>query len=275
MTTPPKESKMSEVTGQEGATGNSNAPEGQVTGNTGVTGTGEPTAATTPNPVVPNQPAVNYEAKYKELQRAYTQETQRRSQVEKQWQTLESRMAEQAKHLAELRKQPYDREKFLAEFQEKGPDSLRPYWEDNLKALREENSKTIGEQANEIRELKTNFALDQRRHDSENYPDFRKLEPVIVELMSDPDNPVDFTKPIGQVIDVLYQLARQSSSAEAIRQAEAQGQRTAESNLVRESRTTVTGGGKAASITKPDTSKMSLSELRDHAIQLNGVADRD
>lgn len=275
MTNPPKESKMSEVTGQEGATGDSNAPTEQVTGNTGVTGTGEPTAATTPKPVVNDQPAVNYETKYKELQRAYTQETQRRSSLERQWSTIESRMAEQAKTLAELRKQPYDREKFLAEFQEKGPDVLKPYWEENINGLKEEYNKTINEQSAQVRGLQTRIALNERRSDSENYPDFRKLEPVIVELMNDPNNPVDFTKPIDQVIDVLYQLARQTSSAEAIRQAEASGQRKAESNLVRESKTTVTGGGKAASITKPDPSKMSLSDLRAHAIELNGVADRD
>lgn len=258
--TPPVESK----TGSE---------EGQ--GNTGVSGEGKGNAASTPNPIPVNQPTVNYEAKFKELQRAYTQETQKRSQIEKQWNTIERRMEEQAKALAELRKQPYDRDKFLAEFQEKGPDALTPYWEEKLNGLKDENSKTVAEVQAESRGLRTKMALMERRSDAENYPDFRKLEPVIVELLNDPNNPVDFSKPIDQVIDVLYSLARQSSSAEAIRQAEAAGAATAENKLVRESRTTVTGGGKAASITKPDLSKMTTAELREHMIALNGVVDRD
>lgn len=244
-------------------------------GNTGVDTAGKVNAAPTPNPGVVNQPTVNYEAKYKELQRAYTQETQRRSQVEKQWSTIERRMEEQAKALAELRKQPYDRDKFLAEFQEKGPDALAPFWEERLNGLKDEHSKSLSQIQSENRGLKTKFALMERRSDSENYPDFRKLEPVIVELLNDPDNPVDFSKPIDQVIDVLYSLARQSSSAEAIRQAEAAGAASAESKLVKESRSTVTGGGKAASITKPDLNKMTTAEMREHMIQLNGVVDRD
>lgn len=253
----------------------SNAGNESVVGNTASVEAEKGNAASTPNPVKVDQPAVNYEAKYKELQRAYTQETQRRSAVEKQWETISSRMEEQAKMLAELRKQPYDRDRFLAEFQEKGPDALKPFWEEQLKAIQEEHSKSVSSISVENRGLNTKIALMERRSDSENYPDFRKLEPVIVELLNDPDNPIDFSKPIGQVIDVLYQLARQTSSAEAIRQAEAAGAASAENKLVRESKSTVTGGGKAASITKPDLNKMTTAELREHFVQMNGVVDRD
>lgn len=253
----------------------SNAGNESGQGNTASVEAGKGNAASTPNPVKVDQPAVNYEAKYKELQRAYTQETQRRSQVEKQWATIEKRMEDQAKALAELRKQPYDRDRFLAEFQEKGPDALKPFWEEHLNALKEEHSKSVSQSQSEARALRTKIALMERRSDSENYPDFRKLEPVISELLNDPDNPIDFTKPIDQVIDVLYQMARQTSSAEAIRQAEAAGAASAEQKLVKESKSTVTGGGKAASITKPDLSKMSTSEMREYFVQMNGVVDRD
>ncbi len=240
------------------------------------------TAATTPNPVTKDQPAVDYAAKYKELQKAYTQETQRRAAVERErqslegkWSGVEKRLEEQAKHLAELRKQPYDREKFLAEFQDKGPEILKPLWQEDINSVKTEYSKTIEGQASQIREMRTAMAVQERRFDTDNYPGFRKLEPVIGEMLNDPNCPVDFSKPIGEVIDVLYSLARQSNSAEAIAEAEKAGAKKAEANLVRESRTTVTGGGKAASTTKPNLADMTTSDLRKHLIELNGIADRD
>jgi len=269
---------------ESGATGEdtSNVPEvnGEGSVASGVTDKG--TAATTPNPVTKDQPAVDYAAKYKELQRAYTQETQRRAASEKErqalegkWGSVEKRLEEQAKHLAELRKQPYDREKFLAEFQDKGPEILKPLWLEDINSVKTEYGKTVNELQTQIREQRTAMAVQERRFDSENYPGFRKLEPVISEMLNDPNCPVDFSKPIGEVIDVLYSLARQSNSAEAIAEAEKAGAKKAEANLVRESRTTVTGGGKAASTSKPDLQALSTAELRKHLIELNGIADRD
>lgn len=245
------------------------------------TATGQPNgneAASPAAPITPVQPVtptVNYEAKYKELQRAYTQETQRRSALEKQWGGVSSKLEEQAKILAELRKQPYDREKFLTEFQDKGPEVLRPIWSEDINAVKQEYSKQFTTMQDELRSLRTNAAFDQRRHDSENYPDFRKLEPVISEIMADPNCPVDFSKPVGEVIDILYSLARQNSSVEAVKEAEAAGAKAAESRLVKESNATVTGGGKAAAITTPDLSKMSMAELRKYFVSVNGVVDRD
>ena len=252
---------------------NVTAPEGKGSMESAPAGKGS--AATPANAAVVDQPTVNYEAKFKELQRAYTQETQRRAAVEKQWGGVSSKLEEQAKILAELRKQPYDRDKFLAEFQDKGPDALKPYWEEQINSVKQEYSKASEAQATETRQLRTSVAVMERRADPENYPDFRKLEPVISELMDDPNCPVDFSKPIGEVLDVLYRLARQTNSTDAILEAEKAGAKKAEANLVRESRTTVTGGGKAASTTTPDTSKMSVAELREHMVKLNGVVDRD
>ena len=254
------------------------SPETEVV-NTSVTGQPDGSQAATPavptTPVQPATPTVDYAAKYKELQRAYTQETQRRSALEKQWGGVSSKLEEQAKILAELRKQPYDREKFLNEFQEKGPEVLRPIWSEDINAIKQEYSKQFDSQSQEIRQLRTEQALDRRRYDSESYPDFRKLEPVIGEMLNDPNCPVDYSKPIGEVLDVLYSLARQNSSVEAVKLAEASGAAAAESRLVKESKATVTGGGKAASITTPDTSKMSTEELRKYFISLHGVVDRD
>lgn len=244
----------------------------------GATVTGEeakPEAAASTESSKPAQPAVDYEKQYKELQRAYTRETQNRSGYERRLEAIQSQMEAQAKHLAEMRKQPYNRDQFLKEFQDKGPDSLLPYWEENLKGVKSEYSKQISEQSKQIRELSTKLVVNERRQDVENYPDFRKLEPIISEIMADPNCPVDFTKPMDQVVDALYQLARQSNSAEAIKTAESNGRRQADASLVRESKTTVTGGGKAAGTSKPDTSKMSLEELRKHFVAQVGEVERD
>jgi hypothetical protein len=272
------EPNESAATGEEVSNGAEVTDKGSVASE----GTDKGSAATTSKTVTQDQPAVDYAAKYKELQRAYTQETQRRATIEKQnqalegkWGSVEKRLEEQAKHLAELRKQPYDREKFLAEFQDKGPEILKPLWLEDINAVKTEYGKTVSDLQTEIRNQRTAMAVQERRFDSDNYPGFRKLEPVISEMLNDPNCPVDFSKPIGEVIDVLYSLARQSNSAEAIAEAEKAGAKKAEANLVRESRTTVTSGGKAASTSKPDLQNMKLDELRKHLIELNGIADRD
>lgn len=260
----------------------SNGAEGNENGSMASEAADKGTAATTPNPVAKDQPAVDYAAKYKELQRVYTQETQRRAALERQhsdlsnkWGSVEKRLEEQAKHLAELRKQPYDREKFLAEFQDKGPEILKPLWLEDINSVKNEYSNTVKGLESQIREQRTAMAVQERRFDTENYPGFRKLEPVIGEMLNDPNCPVDFSKPIGEVLDVLYSLARQSNSAEAIVEAEKAGAAKAEAKLVRESKTTVTGGGKAASTSKPDLQALSTADLRKHLIELNGIADRD
>lgn len=270
---------MEQPTEGQAGSGEPTTPAGTEVVDTTATGQPGSNVAASPaapiTPVQPVTPTVNYEAKYKELQRAYTQETQKRSQLEKQWGGVSSRLEEQAKILAELRKQPYDREKFLAEFQDKGPEVLRPIWSEDINAIKQEYSKQFDSQSAEIRTLRTEQALDRRRHNGDDYPDFKKLEPVIGEMLNDPNCPVDFSKPIGEVLDVLYQLARQTSSVEAVKLAEKSGAASAESRLVKESKATVTGGGKAASITKPDLDKMNVDELRKYFIGLNGVVDRD
>ncbi len=255
----------------------SNAAPATNVGNTASVGQ-EPSSAaatTVQKPVDQPAPQVNYEAKYKELQRAYTQETQKRANFERQWAQITAKLEEQAKHLAELRKQPYDREKFLAEFQDKGPEVLRPIWAEDINAVKTEYSKQLDSYRQQMEGMAWKLTLSEFRSDAENYPDFKKLEPVIAQMLEDPNCPVDFSKPKEHVVAALYQLARQTSSAEAIKMAEAEGQKKAEARIVKESKATVTGGGKAASISQPDLSKMDVKALRDYYVQLNGVVDRD
>jgi hypothetical protein len=260
-----------------GTTGeSSNVPANNDAGATATEQTGEATTASTSASTKPVQPAaVDYERQYKELQRAYTRETQSRSGYEKRLEAIQQAMDAQAKHLAEMRKAPYNRDQFLKEFQDKGPDVLTPYWDEHLKGVKESYDKQLIAQDQRVRELETKLIVNERRGDTENYPDFKKLEPVIAEIMADPKCPVDFTKPMDQVVDALYQLARQSNSAEAIKAAEANGRKTADANLVRESRTTVTGGGKAVGTAAPDLSKMNLAELRKHVVAQVGEVERD
>jgi hypothetical protein len=255
--------------------GASNVSPNNDAGNTATGETGEANVASTQTKTSPVQPAVDYEKQYKELQRAYTRETQNRSAYEKRLDAIQNAMDAQAKHLAEMRKQPYNRDQFLKEFQDKGPEVLTPYWEEHLKGVKESYDKQLQAQSNELRTVQTRMIVAERRNDPENYPDFKKLEPIISDIMNDPNCPVDFTKPMDQVVDALYQLARQNNSAEAIKAAEANGRKTADANLVRESRTTVTGGGKAAGTTAPDLSKLSLAELRKHVVSQVGEVERD
>lgn len=232
-------------------------------------------AAPAAKPEVVEQPKTDYEKQFKELQRDYTRKAQSVTQLEKQFKQMQSQYATQAEQLAKLSKAPFDREKFLAEFQEKGPAALDSYVEEHTAKLRNDYDKRLSDSDARNHKLETRLAVIDRRNDPDNYPDFRKLEPKISELMSDPNCPVDFAKPMDEVLDALYKLAREASSVEAIKVAEANATKKAEANLARESVTTVAGGGKAAGTPVPDMDKLSLSELRERMIQLHGVVDRD
>jgi hypothetical protein len=249
------------------ATGSANTKDSAVPGKVN--------AAPAAKPGVTEQPKPDYETQFKELQRDYTRKSQSISQLEKQFKQMQDRYSAQAEQLAKLSKAPFDREKFAAEFNEKGPEALAPFFEDREKKLRDDYDKRLADSDARNLRYESKLLVLERRADAENYPDFRKLEPKISELMSDPNCPVDFTKPLDEVMDALYKLAREASSVEAVKVAEAEGKAKAEANLARESATTVAGGGKAAGTPIPDPNKLSLSEMRERVIQLHGVVDRD
>jgi len=80
----------------------------------------------------------------------------------------------------------------------------------------------------------------------------------------------------GDALDVLYKLANDRSAGEAVKLAEKQGYDKATKELVKESKTTVTGGGKTAGSTVPDLNKVSdVDKLREIVSQMHGIADRD
>lgn len=217
----------------------------------------------------------DYESRYKEVQRAYTQESQRRAGLEKKVQEIEQRFSEQAKQVAALSKQPYDPEKFLTEFRDKGPAALDTYYEEKITSLKEEYGKQSTEYKTAVKNLEGKILVMERRSDAENYPDFRKLEPRIAEMIDDPKTAVDFTKPAAEVLDALYKLAREGSSVEAIKEAEHNATAKAEASLVKESKTTMTGGSRTVGMAIPDLDKLDMDKVREHFAKLNGIVDRD
>jgi ribosomal protein S11 len=81
---------------------------------------------------------------------------------------------------------------------------------------------------------------------------------------------------IAECLDALYKLAKDRSSEQAIQEAVKIGEKKAEEKLVKESKTTVTGGGKSSGSAVPDFNKIDdVVKLREIVSQLHGVADRD
>lgn len=217
---------------------------------------------------------------YEELRKQFTKITQEYSKDRKVYGQTARELAElkqaQAK-LTELLQQatqkPIDPAQFWQDLQSQGPAALDAYLEAKMQAERDSWSKNHAELVN--RNLAQESLLQKmiRRQDAQNYPDFAALEPVMQEIADDPEAPIDWTKPIPEIYDALYKLARDSNSEKAVQQAHTMGRQEAEAALAKEAATAVAGGGKAPGTTVPDMKTMSAAEMRKMFISTNGLAD--
>ena len=167
----------------------------------------------------PLKPAFDYERAYKELHGGFTKATQRVSTIEKEFAKYRE-MIEAANYkplsAEEIEKRVVGYDKQFSSLGEK----LMAY---------------------EIKD-----ALRDRRGDSELYPNFRQLEPVMKEIADSANCPIDINnQPIEVVLDALYKLAREQNSSAAVSQAKELGRKEAEVSLAKEAKSAVAGGGKS------------------------------
>lgn len=212
---------------------------------------------------------VNQTKAYKEIRKEFTRRTQHEAELQK-------KLNQVYETLAKATETPIDPEQFIRDLQAHGPKALEPHFQKWVSPIKEQYDKTIGERDSRILNLETSLEIQKRRLDSGSYPDFATLEPIMNEIANDDNCPVNWDMSVGESLDVLYKLAKDRSAVQAVKIAEQHGYNKATKELVKESKTTVTGGGKTAGTTVPDLNKVTdIDKLREIVAQMHGIADRD
>jgi hypothetical protein len=166
--------------------------------------------------------------------------------------------------LAKATEKPYNPEEFKKDFETKGPDALKPYIEKMLGELRTDYDKRISDTDSRAKNMENRYEVALRWKDDENYPNFSQLWPQILELIKQPNCPIDCTQPTGRILDAAYKLVVSQSSNAAVKEAVEIGKKTKENELRKEAQTSVTGGGKKGSFSIQDLEKMDLGKLEEH-----------
>lgn len=263
---------------------NQTAPEQGQAGKADVQNASGPAQAvdtTTPAQKVDQtaQPEFDLRKSYEELRKEFTRATQERSTYRKEaemtrteLQALKKAQADLSQMLSKATEKQISPEEFLRDLQAHGPKALDSYLDKKVKSVEEAYNKKLSEQSSQYYALESEIERMRRESDHENYPDFKKLFPVMAEMAQSGDYPVDFNQPTGKIYDALYALARAQHSEEALKQAEQIGRQQAEAGLVKESQATVTGGGKTGSSANPADIK-DIKKLRDFFVQQLGESE--
>lgn len=201
---------------------------------------------------------------YSELRRDYTRRTQYEADLKKQIETL-------SRAFAEATKEEMSPEDFVKNIQTQGIKALNPLREQWIKEVQEKYDTELSSRDSTIGKLRTDFAIMQRQLDTENYPDFAKLRPLMHELASSENCPVNLDGDLDLALDSLYKMARSLSMETAVKEAEIKGRQKAEVQLAKEAATSVATGGKSGLPTDP--SKMSVEQLRAAFVQRIGEAE--
>jgi len=199
---------------------------------------------------------------YMELRREFTRRTQHESELQKKIDNLMSIVSKAAEV-------PIDPEQFFKGLQTQPLETLQPLFSKHVDGIKTEYEKKFEEMTERVTKSEYRAEKMARILDSENYPDYKKLEPLMQKLAMDENTPIDFEREPGEVLDALYKLARTLSMEDAVKQAEKHGQQKAEAQLAKEAATSVVTGGKAVP-TNP--ANMSEKQLRQYFIS-KGMVD--
>jgi hypothetical protein len=202
---------------------------------------------------------------YSELRREFTRRTQHESELQKKLDNL-------ASTLAKATETPLDPQQFLKDLQTQPDKALEPLFMKHIEGVKSEYAQKMEEMANRLSLSEFRAERLARLTDGENYPDFKKLEPLMKQLAEDENTPLDFNREPGEIIDALYKLARTLSMEQAINEAKTMGKKEAETQLAKEAATSVVTGGKSGVPTSPNEIK-DLSKLRQYFVNQIGEAE--
>jgi hypothetical protein len=227
-------------------------------------------------PVSGGTPVVDFEKRYNDLRKDYDRKNAERADIVARLQSIEQNSIRQAELLAKATEEPYDPRVFKESWERDGVKALDKYYDKREQKLIERYDKVISGMSTERTQDRTRLEILVRRSDDESYPNFQELEPVMQEIAASENCPVDLSRPIPEVLDVLYKLARESNSTEAVKMAEKFGADKKEKELAKEASTAVATGGKVSGTpSTADLKNMKLEDLERVVMQLHGMADRD
>lgn len=169
-------------------------------GNEGKTGTED--NANKPVKKAPNDP--------EEMRKWSTRTAQENAKLRKEMADLKEAQEKTFKLLSSISKKPVDYKELA-----KDPEKLQKFIEDERENATSELREQLDRASTEAKQKDTIVERMKREHDAENYPEWKRLYPQIVKIAMGPtgqgDPRVDFTKPAGEVLDSLYELALQES----------------------------------------------------------------
>ena len=202
---------------------------------------------------------------YGNLRSEYTRRTQYEAQLKAQLDSLH-------KAFTQATKQEISPEEFMKALQTQGVKAFDPLREEWTKELKDSHTKELEARDGQISKLQINQAILSRKLDSENYPDFSKLMPVMQEIAGSENCPVDWNQDVDVIYDTLYKLARDLKAEESVKQAHELGRQKADAQAAKEASTAVAAGGKT-NTSGLDTRNMSAADLRKHFTKLGMVSD--
>lgn len=248
--------------------------QASTAGNEGTTS--DPEGATNQPPTTsaaPGKSEFDVQKSYAELRREFTKRTQHEKELMTRLAAMEESFQKQAELLARATEEPFNPDTFKQTWETQGPKALDPYIQKREQALQSKYDKQLADMQTQMMQDRIQLNLALRRGDEETYPDFHALEPVMNDIAASDNCPVDLTKPIGEVLDALYKLAREANTGDALKQAEKIGAKNKEAELAKEAQTAVAGGGKHQGVTTPDFSKMSVADMRKQFVSKFGEAE--
>jgi hypothetical protein len=173
-------------------------------GNQGKTGTEDTSGK--PTKKAPNDPD--------ELRKWNTRVSQENKKLRDEMSALKDAQEKTFKLLSKISKTPVDYKELA-----KDPEKLQKFIEEERENATTELKAQLDQATNQAKEKDTVVERMKREHDSENYPEWKRLYPSIVKIAMGPtgqgDPRVDFTKPAGDVLDALYDLALSENPAVA------------------------------------------------------------
>jgi len=202
---------------------------------------------------------------YGELRREFTRRTQHESELQKKLDSL-------ASTLAKATETPIDLQQFLKDLQTQPDKALEPLLMKHTEGIKATYDQKMADMSNKLSLSEFRSERLARVVDGENYPDFKKLEPLMKQLADDENTPLDFNREPGEIIDALYKLARTLSMESAIQEAKSLGKKEAETQLAKEASTSVVTGGKSGVPTSPSEIK-DINALRKYFVSQIGEAE--
>jgi hypothetical protein len=149
-----------------------------------------------------------------ELRKWNTRVSQENKKLRDEMSALKEAQEKTFKLLSKISKTPVDYKELA-----KDPEKLQKFIEEERENATAELKAQLDQASAEAKQKDTLVERMKREHDTENYPEWKRLYPQIVKIAMGPtgqgDPRIDFTKPSGEVLDSLYELALQENPAPA------------------------------------------------------------